>query len=97
MTDLYLASAISLTLSALLCALSLRIAAHLSRLTATVVILIAVAALFTYAVFLHDDLRVANFLPFSSAIILGNPTPSSPPSSSASPGTSSPARASAAP
>ena len=75
MTDLYLATAISVLLSSLLCAGALVLARHLSRFTATLLVLLGTAGLFFYSVYFHDDLRIARFLPFASVMILGNPTP----------------------
>jgi hypothetical protein len=74
-TDLYLATAISLALSAVLCTLSLHLARHLSRPTATAIVLLTTAFLFFHSLYLLDDLRATRLLPFSGAVILANLSP----------------------
>jgi hypothetical protein len=75
MFDLYLGIALSLTCSAGLCAAAYRIGRHLSRVTATVLVILLTAFLFWHATRFTDELRAARLLPFSNAIILTNFTP----------------------
>lgn len=75
MTDIYVGIAISVILSSLCCAAAYRIGRHLSRVTATGIVLLLTAFLFWHALRFTDNLRAAQILPFSSVLILGNFTP----------------------
>jgi hypothetical protein len=75
MLDLYLAILLTFLFSSLLATLSLLLARHLSRPIATITVIFFLSLLFLYAFKLHDDLRLARLLPFSSVMVLGNPAP----------------------
>lgn len=75
MTDIYVGIALSVTVSAAICALALWVGRRISRTTGTLLVVLITGFLFFHATVLVDDLRVTRLLPFSNAIILGNLTP----------------------